>query len=154
MRAIALSLKSHHNAQFSFEWEHDPVWITRIHIQVKRELLFQTRTHPNPLSICVKSKIAQNRSAKLKKNENNDIRESRFSIRLKYCVGYEKTSQLERGTSCGLASLSGWWGTTHVLSFSCPATRTRSKCRLQAPRDNEAVDEFYRIQPVGWFEMP
>jgi hypothetical protein len=29
-----------------------------------------------------------------------------FSIRLKYCVGYEKTSQQERDTSYGLANLS------------------------------------------------
>ncbi len=31
------------------------------------------------------------------KNENNDIRESRFSIRLKYCVGYEKNLSAREG---------------------------------------------------------
>ena len=104
MRILELSLKLHNYAPFSFEWEHDPVWATRIHIQVKRELLSQTITVTNPLRS--QSKILWNCSARLKMRTQN-CKKAVFDSRLKCCVGWEKTSQRERDTSYGLASLSG-----------------------------------------------
>ena len=151
MRAAKLSLKSHHHAPFSFKWENDPVWTTKVHIQVKLELLSQTRT----LQILLAFFKIENTPKLLSttQNENTKLWESRFRFK----------TQMLRKIGKNLSARDGYelWprqplrnarGTMNFLSSLCPATPTRSKCRLQAPHGNEAVDGCCGTQPVGWYK--
>ena len=130
------------------------MWTTRVHIQVKRELLCQTRTLQTLWAFIKIKNTPKLLSAT--QNENTKLRESRFRFKTQMlCRIGKKLSAREGYKLLPCQPLRTLCEEQYTSSpFLCLATPARSKCWLQALHGNEAVDGFYHIQPVGWYKTP